>query len=71
MTILGEIMMKSRSSDQIPRIMIPTSLMARSLDVKSNIEKKTDPTKRKDCYICDGSHDYARCPELKNISAIL
>uniref|UniRef100_M1B5P3 Uncharacterized protein n=1 Tax=Solanum tuberosum TaxID=4113 RepID=M1B5P3_SOLTU len=34
-------------------------------------EKKAETAKRNGCYICGGSHDYARCPELKSLGAIL
>uniref|UniRef100_M1AFJ1 Uncharacterized protein n=1 Tax=Solanum tuberosum TaxID=4113 RepID=M1AFJ1_SOLTU len=34
-------------------------------------EKKAQTTKRDGCYICGGPHGYARCPEMKNLGAIL
>ncbi|TMW90581.1 hypothetical protein EJD97_015520 [Solanum chilense] len=36
-----------------------------------NKEIKTEVAKRGGCYICGGSHCYARCPELKSLGAIV
>ncbi|XP_049388521.1 uncharacterized protein LOC125852885 [Solanum stenotomum] len=34
-------------------------------------KKKAQTTKGDGCYICGGPHGYARCPEMKNLGAIL
>lgn len=34
-------------------------------------KRKAKTTKGDGCYICDGLHSYARCPEIKNLHEIL
>ena len=37
---------------------------------RSDIERNTDPTKRNCCYRCGGTHDYAKCHELKSLGVV-
>ena len=34
-------------------------------------ERRTQSSKGDECYICGGPHGYARCPEMKSLSAIV
>ena len=70
MTMVGEIVAKTRSSGHIPR-----SETYKTDGKKSgrhgNTDRKTEVANKGACYICGGPHGYARCPELKSLGAIL